>query len=179
MQNPPSLAASFACFARIGMLSFGGGLTGWMRREIVQRRGWLDDRQFLSGLVLCQLAPGPGAVNLSIHIGTRLRGASGACAAFAGLMLAPVLLVLGLGALYFSHRTLPGVEAAMAGLGAAAIGLNLAAGLQMLRGNLRGLPQAAVMLATALSVGVLGLNLLAVLAVMLPASWLATRAGRA
>jgi chromate transporter len=178
MQTLPSLAALFVCFSLIGMQSFGGGLSLWMRREIVQRRAWLDDRQFLSGMALCQIAPGPSAINLSVFVGTKLRGAQGACAALGGMMLVPVLLVLGIGALYFSSRTSSWIDVGMAGLGAAAIGLNLAAGLRMARSKLLGLPQVAVMLATALSNGVLGLDLLTVLAVMLPASWLVTQTGR-
>src|SRR6185312_7853007 len=51
----PTLAALFGGFVSIGMMSFGGGLAAWMRREVVQRRGWMDDPQFLSGYALSQL----------------------------------------------------------------------------------------------------------------------------
>lgn len=173
--TPPSLATLFVCFLSIGMQSFGGGVSGWIRREIVQRRGWLGERPFLSGLAVAQIAPGANAVNLAIFVGTTLRGAPGALAALAGMLVLPAVLVLLAGALYLSGRALPGVDTALAGTGAAAIGLMLATALRMTRravGDARG---AAVMAATAISVGVLRLKLLPVLAVMVPVSVILTR----
>ena len=79
------------------MMSFGGGLAGWIRREIVERRGWMEDRQFISGLALSQLVPGATNVNLAVFIGTQLRGAAGACATAGGLMAAPLAVVLMIG----------------------------------------------------------------------------------
>src|SRR5882757_636116 len=76
--EPPSRAALFGAFVSIGMSSFGGGLTAWVRREIVHRREWLDDQQFLSGYALSQLVPGASNVNLAVFIGTQLRGIRGA-----------------------------------------------------------------------------------------------------
>ena len=64
------------------MMSFGGGLAAWTRREVVQMRGWLDDKQFLSGYALSQLVPGATNVNLAVFIGTQMRGALGAIACF-------------------------------------------------------------------------------------------------
>src|ERR1051326_7805218 len=73
----PSLSSLFLAFVGIGMSSFGGGLTAWVRREIVHKRAWLDDQQFLSGYALSQLVPGATNVNLSVFIGTQMRGAAG------------------------------------------------------------------------------------------------------
>ena len=82
----------------------GGGLTGWMRRELVEKRGWLDDKQFLSCYALCQIVPGATNVNLAVLIGAQLRGAVGALAAFSGLLLAPLAILLTIG-FFFSPRT--------------------------------------------------------------------------
>ena len=84
-----SLPALFRGFLSIGLSSFGGGLAAWIRREVVERRGWLDDRQFLTGYALSQLVPGATNVNLAVFIGAQLRGAPGVLAALAGLMLVP------------------------------------------------------------------------------------------
>jgi chromate transporter len=59
----------FLGFLNIGAMSFGGGLATWIRRETVQRRGWLDDRQFLAGYALSQIVPGATNVNLAVFIG--------------------------------------------------------------------------------------------------------------
>ncbi|HUB16256.1 MAG TPA: chromate transporter [Acetobacteraceae bacterium] len=179
----PSLGSLFSAFAAIGMMSFGGGLAAWIRREVVQRRQWLDDQQFLSGYALSQLVPGASNVNLTVFIGAQLRGVPGAIAAVVGLTALPVAIVFGLGMLYLRRSGLPAggaVEAVLAGMGAAAIGLNLGTGIRLGRLHLRRLIPAAIAIIIALAVGVLGFSLLHVLAVMLPVSlalaWLEQRA---
>src|ERR1700753_2988150 len=89
----PSLASLFVSFVSIGMMSFGGGLAAWTRREVVQKRGWLDDQQFLSGYALSQLVPGATNVNLAVFIGTQMRGTAGALACLLGLVTLPVIIV--------------------------------------------------------------------------------------
>lgn len=170
---PPSCALLAWVFMLIGMQSFGGGLSAWMRREVVQRRGWMSEQQFVGGLALCQLTPGPNAVNLSVFIGSSLRGARGACATLGGMLLVPVLAVLVMGAVFAGLRDVPGVASAMAGLGAAAIGLNLAMALRMTRAGIRRAGPAVVMAGVALGVGVFDLPLLPVVLLALPAGVLA------
>jgi chromate transporter len=177
----PTLAALFGGFVSIGMSSFGGGLTAWVRREVVQRRGWLDDQQFLSGYALSQLVPGATNVNLAVFIGTQLRGVPGALACFTGLTFPPLLLALILGALYFGLRGMPGgvsLSIALSGMGAVAIGLNLGTGIRLARRGSRGIIPASITAAVALSVGVAGMPLLRVLAVMIPVSLVAAIATR-
>src|ERR1700750_2250223 len=99
--GPPSLAALFLSFLTIGSTSFGGGLMGWIRREPVERRRWIDDQQFLVCFGLAQMVPGATNVNLAVIIGTQLRGVAGALAAIGGLLLVPLAILLGLGSLYF------------------------------------------------------------------------------
>lgn len=172
----PSLAALFRGFVSIGMSSFGGGLTAWVRREVVQRRGWMDDQQFLSGYALSQLVPGATNVNLAVFIGTQLRGVAGALVCFAGLTAPPLVLALMLGAAYFGMRGMPGgvsLSIALSGMGAVAIGLNLGTGIRLARHGVRRIIPALITAAVALSIGVAGVPLLKVLAVMIPVSLVA------
>jgi chromate transporter len=175
---PPSLWQLFLAFFRIGAVSFGGGMSAWMRREMVQKRGWLDDRQFLAGLALAQISPGANGVNLAVFIGTQLRGLPGALASFAGLVLLPTCAVLGFGALYFASRG-GGLDAwvgkALTGVVAAATGLVLANGVRLARRNAGTLPAGLIIIVCALAIGWARLPLLAVLAVMLPLSLLVAR----
>jgi len=164
----PSLAAIFTCFFVIGSQSFGGGTTAWLRREIVAKRGWLDDRQFLSSLAICQIAPGANPINMAVFLGSRLRGASGALSAFAGLMVVPVILCLVLGALYFTGRQLPGLEIVLGGLGAVAIGMNIANAIRLTRKNVRHWRQVTVITLVAVAVGIFQFPLLDTLAVAVP-----------
>jgi chromate transporter len=169
----PSLASLFLGFVSIGMMSFGGGLTAWIRREVVQRRGWMDDQQFLSGYALSQLVPGATNVNLAVFIGAQLRGVPGAVSALLGLTALPVAIVLVLGAIYLHSRGLPGgalFSTALTGMGAVAIGLNLGTGIRLARLHIRRVVPALVTAVIAISIGVLGFPLLYVLVVMLPVS---------
>ena len=59
-QAPVSLVSLFLVFFRVGLFSFGGGLSGWIYREVVTLRGWMSDDDFFSGLALSQILPGDG-----------------------------------------------------------------------------------------------------------------------
>jgi chromate transporter len=171
----PALADIARVFLAIGLQSFGGGMSAWIRREVVTKRGWLGEQQFVGGLALAQIAPGANGVNLAVFVGTALRGWAGALAALVGMLLVPVIVILLLGAGFLSVRGVPGVESAMVGLGAAAIGMNIANGLRMMRRNVQGAVAIALMLVTAGAVGVLGFKLWLVLLAMVPVSLAVTR----
>jgi chromate transporter len=176
LPGQPSLASLFIGFVSIGMMSFGGGLTAWIRREVVQRRGWLDDQQFLSGYALSQLVPGATNVNLAVFIGTQMRGAAGAVVCVCGLTALPVAIVLLAGVVYFHSPGSPGgawISGALGGMGAVAIGLNLGTGIRLAWHNVRGLIPIAIAAIVALAIGVFGFSLVHVLLVMLPVSLLA------
>ncbi len=162
---PPPLSALFSGFFWIGVLGFGGVLP-LARRTIVDQRRWLAAAEFTDLLALCQFLPGPNIVNLSVALGGRFHGAAGALVAVAGLLGAPVVVVIGLGALYGRYGAIPAVAHGFVGLAAAASGLVLATALR-LAAPLRGRPAALVIAAAGcLAVGVLRLPLLPVLLVL-------------
>ena len=175
--GPPSLASLFISFVSIGMMSFGGGLAAWTRREVVQRRGWLDDKQFLSGYALSQLVPAPPTSTSRCSSAPRCAAPPGAVACFCGLTALPVAIVLLRWARCIStaRATLaaPGSACALGGMGAVAIGLNLGTGVRLARRNISGLIPIVITAIVALSIGVLGFSLVHVLLVMMPVSLLA------
>jgi chromate transporter len=184
LPGKPSLASLFVSFVSIGMMSFGGGLTAWTRREVVQRKHWLDDKQFLSGYALSQLVPGATNVNLAVFIGTQLRGAAGAVACVCGLTALPLALVMLAGWLYFhsqGNTTAGWVSGALGGMGAVAIGLNLGTGVRLAWRNIRGLIPMVTTAVVTLSIGAFGFSVLHVLLLIMPlslaAAWL-TRPGQ-
>lgn len=126
----PHPAALFATFFSIALSGFGGVLP-FARRTLVDRRGWLSAAEFTETLSLCQSLPGPNVVNMSIVVGGRACGWRGAVAAFSGLVGAPVVIVITLGALYSHFGGLAQVRAALTGLGAAASGLVAATAVRM------------------------------------------------
>ena len=92
----------FTTFFRIGLFTFGGGyaMIPLIERDVVERNGWLQRNEFVDLLALAQSAPGVFAVNMSVFIGYRLRGISGALAAALGCALPSVVIIL-LIALFF------------------------------------------------------------------------------
>lgn len=142
----PSVTAIFAGFFMVGVRGFGGVLP-WARRTIVEERKWLTAAEFTEVLGLCQFLPGGNIINVSIAVGSRFRGASGAVAAILGLMLAPVAIVIGMGAVYDQFAEQPVVRRAFAGLAAAASAFVLTASLKIaapLRGRWLAMAVAAV-----------------------------------
>jgi chromate transporter len=117
-------------FFQAGMIGFGGVLPV-ARRMLVDERRWLTQAAFNDLFSLCQFMPGANIVNFAFAFGARHRGISGAIAAVAGLISAPVAIVMVLGAGYSRFGGLPPVHHAIAGLAAAAAGLVLATALRI------------------------------------------------
>ena len=175
----PSLGAIPGVFLRLGMASFGGGLSGWMHHEVVRKRGWLDEERFMAGLSLCQVLPGPNAVNLALHIGQHLRGWPGAAAAFLGVLGLPFLLILVLAAMQARLSGSAAMAAALGGVAAAGLANSCAVGALATR-RLRGAGPWAVAVATFVAVGVLRLPMIPVVLALAPVGiGLAWREGRA
>ena len=138
--RPASPAAVFWAFNRLALQGFGGVLAV-AQRELVERRGWLDREQFLELLSMSQVLPGPNIVNLGLTLGDRWFGLRGAFAAMAGLLCVPLLIVLGLAALYGEFARWPAVAGALRGMGAVAAGLVLVTAWKLssaLRSNVLG-----------------------------------------
>ena len=126
----------FAAFLLIGYTSFGGGILAHLRRSVVSKHSWLDDKTFLQQLAISQMLPGLKATNLAILVGDRLHGTFGAIAAMAGLCLPGAVLMYIVGVLYQVERERPFVEAALEGVAPAAVGLVLATTVELGRKSL-------------------------------------------
>lgn len=98
-------------FVRLGVIGFGGPAAhiAMMRDEVVRRRAWLDDTEFLELVGATNLIPGPNSTELAIHLGHRRAGVRGLLVA--GLcFIAPAVLIVGtLAWLYQEHGTDPAV----------------------------------------------------------------------
>jgi chromate transporter len=172
VRNEPQigLPAIFGAFFWLGVTSFGGNTAAWLYYQIVQRRHWVTDAEFLSDVALGRIVPGSGGVNLTVQVGQRLRGTSGAAAAVVGLLLGPLVIVLALAIAYTRTGWNPTIHAILDGIAAAAIGLTFATGLKLQpSGSTRPGPL-AVMLATVLCIGVLRWPMLPVVLCLAPVS---------
>jgi chromate transporter len=69
--TPPSFQTALRFWAKLGCISFGGpsGQIAIMHEELVARRGWISETEFLHGLNFCMMLPGPEAQQLATYLG--------------------------------------------------------------------------------------------------------------
>ena len=131
LSDPRSPLELFMAFNTLALQGFGGVLPV-AQRELVERRRWLSKAQFVEMLALSQVLPGPNIVNLALMFGDGHFGLRGAFAAAAGLLLAPLVIVLALTALYGEFAQVPFVSGALRGMGAVAAGLVISTAFKLL-----------------------------------------------
>jgi chromate transporter len=172
----------FLAFTRLALQGFGGVLPV-AQRELVERRRWLTREQFIELLALSQVLPGPNVVNLSLMVGQRFFGRSGAVAAMAGMLCAPLVLVLLLAVLAAQWQSVPAVAGALRGMGVVAAGLIVATALKLAaplrKSPLTAAGAGAVVAATFMAIGLMRWPLVAVLLALgslaCSAAWLRLR----
>lgn len=108
----------FVLFLRIGATAFGGPAVhlAVMRDEVVRRRGWVTDAEFLDLLAATNLIPGPNSTEMAIHLGLRRAGWWGFAAAGLAFIAPAFLVVLGLAVLYQRVGSLPDTRGVLAGI---------------------------------------------------------------
>ncbi|AFY28759.1 chromate transporter [Cyanobium gracile] len=130
--SPPGLGQLFTGMLMVALSAFGGGLSAWSQRIIVEQRQWMSNEEFLTGLTVARLFPGPNQINMAVYVGTFFRGLPGALAALAGMLLVPFTLLMAVGLLYFQFHSLPALDRVLAGVVAAAAGMALSMGFKIL-----------------------------------------------
>ncbi len=163
-----SLGAVFKLFLTVGAISFGGGVVAYLREYIVRGNQWMDDDEFLDALEIGQTLPGLIAVNLSVIIGDRVRGAWGAAAAALGVLLPGSTIVMVAGILYMGNRQNLTVNHFLGGIAAAAVGLLTAVALQLGHKQLVHVRDFLLVMATFVAISLLHQSLLVVILVIGP-----------
>ena len=115
----------FWTYLKIGTFTLGGGyaMLPLIQREVVDRKGWIDEEEFLNMIALAQAAPGLIAVNSAIFIGWRVGGWKGVCGAVLGAVLPSFLIILAIAMVFQDWKELPAVEAAFKGIRPAVVAL--------------------------------------------------------
>lgn len=122
--NPPTLRDLFLTFLRLGATAFGGpAMLPVVRAMVVERKGWMDEATFRSGVALCQAVPGATVMQVASYVGLRQRGTPGMLAGFFGFTLPAFLMITALSAMYWKNHELPAVMAAFIGLKAVTVAL--------------------------------------------------------
>jgi chromate transporter len=128
--RPHSLTALFWAFTALALQGF-GGVVAIAQRELVDKKQWLTQAQFVEDWAVAQVLPGPNVVNLSLMIGDRYFGVRGGLVALAGMLTFPLLIVLVLAALFAGVSDSVAVQGALRGMGAVAAGMIAATGLKL------------------------------------------------
>ncbi|OEZ66323.1 putative chromate transport protein [Janthinobacterium sp. HH103] len=156
--QPASLADLFFSFTWLALQGFGGVLAV-IQREMVERKRWLTQEEFLEDWAVAQIMPGPNVVNLSLMVGGRYFGLKGALTALAGMLTAPLVIVLVLGVLYTRFGDNPQMAGALRGMAAVSAGMIAATGVKLATA----LARHPLPLWLTLSITVLGVLMVAVL----------------
>lgn len=122
---PVSCARFVGYFLWLGTVGFGGpiALAGHMQQDLVDARGWISKEDYVEGLALAQLAPGPLAAQLAIYLGYVRAGIMGATAVGIAFVLPSFLMVLALSAAYVRYGGLAWMQGMFYGIGAAVIAI--------------------------------------------------------
>ena len=124
-QNEVSLPRFCSYFLWLGTSGFGGpiALAGYMQRDLVDRRRWVTKEDYMEGLALAQLAPGPLAAQLAIYLGYLRAGTVGASLVGLAFIGPSFLMVLAISAAYVRFGGLPWMQPAFYGIGAAVVAI--------------------------------------------------------
>ena len=108
----------FTCFAKIGAFTIGGGyaMIPIIQKEVVDKRGWISEEDFMDILAISQSAPGILAVNISIFLGHKLKGTKGSIVATLGSTLPSFTIILLIAMFFAGYQDNPTVMAIFKGI---------------------------------------------------------------
>jgi chromate transporter len=142
LNRPKSKTDLFMSFTWLALQGFGGVLAV-VQRVLVEEKRWMTREQFVEDWAVAQIMPGPNVVNLSLMIGGRYFGLAGALAGLAGMLTAPLVVVLLLAMAFGGVSDAAWAQGALRGMGAVSAGLIAAVGLKLmsaLKTNPMGMP---------------------------------------
>jgi chromate transporter len=122
-------------FLWLGTFGFGGPIAtvGYMQRDLVEKRGWLTERDFLNGVALGQTMPGPLAAQVVMWVGFLQRGVPGALATSLPFILPSFVLVLAVAIVYVKYSGLDVVQALFYGIAPAVMAVIAVAAVKLAR----------------------------------------------
>lgn len=121
----PTFRKAFRFWLKLGFISFGGpaGQIAVMQKELVEKRGWIEQEDFLHALNFCMLLPGPEAQQLATYIGWRLHGIRGGIVAGALFVVPSIFLLLILSYIYAAYGNVPQISAILDGFKAVVVAI--------------------------------------------------------
>ncbi len=126
-------------FLKLGTIGFGGpvALVGYMHRDLVEGRQWVQEDEYKLALALAQIMPGPLAAQFAIGLGYLLRSVLGATVVGLAFVLPSFLMVVGLSIIYVAYGGLWWMQALFYGIGAAVIAIIVIAAYKLARSTIK------------------------------------------
>ena len=151
-------------FLKIGAMSYGGpAIMGIMQTEVQEKRQWLSKQQFVEGLALVNMLPGPGAAQLGIFLGHVKAGGPGGILAGICFILPAFLIMLALTAAYTAFGALPATQSAFYGIGPVVVGIFAASVYRLGKNTVKERTQVAILVAAAAIIALTPVGLVATL----------------
>src|SRR5205807_6121943 len=124
-----------AYFVKLGAIGFGGPIAtvGYMQRDLVEQRQWINRQDFLDGVALGQTMPGPLAAQVAMWVGYLRRGALGAAAIALPFILPSFVLVVGVAVVYVRYQGLPVVQSLFYGVAPGVMAIIVLAAIKLAR----------------------------------------------
>lgn len=123
----------FLVFFKIGAFTFGGGyaMLPLIQNEVVDKKKWLGNKEFIDMLAIAQSMPGPIALNTAIFVGNKRKGVKGSVFSSLGIILPSFITILLLVIVFTQFRENKVVEAVFKGIRPAVVALIFAPLLRM------------------------------------------------
>ena len=159
-EKKTSLWTLFITFAKVGVMTFGGGyaMLPILEREVVKNHNWTTSEQMLDYYAIGQCTPGIIAVNVSTFIGYKTRGILGAIVATFGMVFPSLVIITALASVLKVFQDNVYVKKAFAGIRIAVCALMVTAVIGLVRKAVSNIPTAIVAVAALLLQMLLGVS---------------------
>jgi len=150
----------FITFFKIGAFTFGGGyaMIPIIQEEVVSKKKWIDENEFLDAIAVAQGSPGPVAVNTSIYVGYRVKGLPGALMAVLGTVLPSFFIILIIAKFFYQYRDNPILDKIFLGIRPAIVALILSAVYKLIKSSKLGYKKLIISLASVLAIVFLNIS---------------------
>ena len=152
------LAQLFVSFAKIGVMTFGGGLAmlPMLERELVESKKWVTTQEILDYYAVGQCTPGIIAVNTATFVGYKKSKVLGSVVATLGMVFPSLVIISVIAAVLSNFADIPAVQHAFAGIRIAVCALIASAVIKLAKSNVKNLTQIIIAVAAFIIIAVFG-----------------------